>query len=81
MNHRDLARFEIDCSRKEEQIRFLQSLRASSDDQFWHRLESRFRPWGAVTNSDQHTQRNQVGSGRTNWLINQNLLMIQRNCG
>jgi len=81
MDHRDLAGFEIDCSRKEEQIRFLQSLRSSRDDEFWHRLARTVRPWEALTNSEQHRQNNQVGSGRTNWLINQNIMMIQRNCG
>jgi hypothetical protein len=80
LSYHDLERFQIDCSRKEEQIRFLQSQRTSRDDALWAWMQNYVMGWEQYTDPDAYHERASIASRRTNWLINQNLMMIQRNC-
>ena len=80
MSYHDLERFQIDCGRKEEQIRFLQSLRTSRDDALWAWAQNYFMGWQQYTSPDDYNERASIATRRTNWLINQNLMMISRNC-
>ena len=73
MNSWDLDHFWTDCSRKQEQIEFLQSLRTTPDDQARAALariislDAR-RSW----------ELDSIASGRTNWIINQHLMALSR---
>ena len=76
----DLGSFQIDCRIKEQQIAMLQSMRVSKDDRIVNALATVFQPWQAVTAPDQTYQRQEIRSGRTNWLINQNLQRLAYDC-
>ena len=76
----DLGSFQIDCRIKEQQIALLQSMRVSRDDRIINSLANLAQPWQAITAPDQVYQRQQIQSGRTNWLINQNLQRLAYDC-
>ena len=76
----DLGSFQIDCRIKEQQIALLQSMRVSRDDRIINSLANLVQPWPAITAPDQVYQRQQIQSGRTNWLINQNLQRLAYDC-
>lgn len=76
----DLDFFQIDCSRKREQIEFLQSLRNDNNERFNARVENMLTPWRAITDPDRYRENQSVGMGRHNWLITQNLISIQQQC-
>lgn len=76
----DLGSFQIDCRIKEQQIAMLQSMRVSKDDQILNALAGVFQPWQAITAPDQAYQRQEIKSGRTNWLITQNLQRLAYDC-
>lgn len=76
----DLGSFQIDCRIKEQQIALLQSMRVSKDDQLINALSNVFQPWQTITAPNQVYQRQQIQSGRTNWLINQNLQRLAYDC-
>ena len=80
MSYHDLERFQVDCNRKEEQIRFLQSLRTSRDDRLWAWAENYVMSWDQYLRPGVFDERRSVSSGHSNWLINQNLMKIVRNC-
>lgn len=75
----DLDRFYVDCSRKEQQIALLQSMRSSRDDQFLARLSNALQPWQAFGQDPDYRLRQDIGRSMTNWQINQNLMRL-RNC-
>jgi len=80
MNHGDIAQFQIDCSKKEQQIRFLQSLRQGRDDQLWAWTQNYVLGYKVYTEPEVYRERQAIGSGYTNWQINQQIMMIVRNC-
>lgn len=80
MRSADLGYFQINCNIKQEQIKFLQSQRVTRDQQFFARVANSVRPWEAVTDPDQYAQRLRIGQGHTNWLIDQQLLQIAKDC-
>lgn len=73
MNSWDLDHFWTDCSRKQQQIEFLQSLRVSPQDQARARLARMIS-----TNAERGWELDSIASGRTNWIINQHLLALSR---
>lgn len=81
MHSVDLDNFQIDCRIKEQQIKMLQSMRAGPDTQLINRLESTINPWDRLFNEEAAFQRQEIGRGRTDWLINQHLLNLRNNCG
>jgi hypothetical protein len=76
----NLETFQIDCKKKEEQIRFLQSLRSGQDDKLAAGVTNMAKPWTRYTNPDEHNQRVSVHKGYSNWLINQNLMRLSWDC-
>lgn len=80
MNYVDLDHYRIDCSRRDEQVRFLTSMLSNGDDMLMARLKNFAMPWRALTNASDYNQTRVVGSGNSNWLIRQNLYLIKANC-
>ena len=66
----DLNRFVIDCSRKQEQVEFLQSLRQSPDDQFAARMRMMFNSYEIVTNPRMYQNNYDMAHGNPNKYIN-----------
>lgn len=77
----DLGYFQVNCDIKQEQIKFLQSQRVSRDQQFFARVANLVKPWELVTDPDKFAQRRRIGQGHTNWLIDQQLMQIAKDCG
>jgi hypothetical protein len=76
----DLERFTVDCRIKEQQIQMLQSMRTSADDRLWNHMRNVVAPWQHYTQPGAWRQRQQLSQGRSDWLINQNLLILGNNC-
>lgn len=76
----DLNQFQPDCSRRNEQIQMLTSMLHNRDDQFVARLGNALQPWQSVTDPGAYRYRHDVGYGRTNWLIRQNLHILVTQC-
>ena len=76
----DLDYFQIDCRRKVEQIAFLQSQRTGRDDRLIRSIEGWLRPHDVLTDPGVAHQRQAIASGRSDWLINQHLMRLQRDC-
>lgn len=80
MNYADLAAYQIDCSRKAQQITFLESQRSSPDDRLWAWTTNYFMPWQQFTEPDRYRDRRAVTGGNKNWMINQKLLRLGTEC-
>lgn len=80
MHYQDLSNFVIDCSKKQEQIIFLQSQRLARDDKLWNWVQNYVKGWEAYTDPAEYKQRKAHHSGYHDWLINQNLLELGRQC-
>lgn len=76
----DLENFQINCRMKEQQIRFLQSMRVGRDDRMYAGVGNITQPWSRWTDAEEHHQRRSMATGRTNWLINQHLMHLARDC-
>ena len=70
MSLEDLNRYQIDCSRKAEQIQFLNSLRTTESERQWLRLRAKLMPWTDQT----------AGDNREETMINQHLHTIATQC-
>ena len=81
MAYNDLAQFQIVCSRKKEQIEFLQSMRVTNDDlRLWYYIRNWLTPWEAVTDPEARYNRAMIAQGYYNDRINQNLMSYQLVC-
>ena len=80
MGFADLDSFQIDCSRRTEQIALLQSMRSTPDDRLVARASNAIQPWLAYTNPEQHYNNANRGYGRADWVINQKLIELRDNC-
>lgn len=80
MNHRDIATFQVDCARKAEQIRFLQSIRPGADDRLAAWAENYVKGWTLYTDPARYHERQSVAQGRNAWQVNQEIMFIMRNC-
>jgi hypothetical protein len=76
----DLDYFQIDCSRRTEQIAFLQSLRSTADDRLLARAANALMPWRMFTNPAVYNNNAAQGSSRTDWVINQKLMALRDDC-
>ena len=76
----DLESFQINCRIKEQQMKFLQSMRSGRDERMLAGVGNLTQPWSRWTDNKEHYQRRSIHSGRTNWLINQHLLHLTRDC-
>lgn len=77
MAAQDLNHFRIDCSRKQEQIRMLQSMRQTGDEQLTASFVNMTRPWTAFTDPDGYGTRAEIASGEINKQINYNLQKLR----
>jgi len=80
MDFTDLDYFQIDCSRRTEQIAFLQSLRSTADDRLLARATNSLMPWRMFTNPSAYYNNAAQGSNRTDWVINQKLIALRDDC-
>lgn len=80
MNDNDLNHFVGDCSRKAEQVAWLQSLRNSDAQRLGARAEVMLTPWRWITNPEEQRRVALIGRGDYNWLINQHLWSLKTNC-
>jgi len=76
----DIDHFQVDCKNKQQQIRLLQSMRTTADDRLVAGFSNVLQPWTAVTDPVKYYERQQIQTGRTNWLINQTLREIATQC-
>ena len=76
----DLDSYHINCKDRDEQIRFLSSQLVDRDDMFMARLGAAVRFWEPVTDPGTAGYRRDVGYGRTNWLIRQQISRLQQEC-
>ena len=61
--------FQSDCSKRDEQIQMLNSMRSTSDDRALAKLKNIFQPWLKVTDPDQYADNYYQGSGMTDAYI------------
>lgn len=80
MRFTDLDSFQIDCSRRTEQIALLQSMRSTPDDRLFALLSNTVQPWKQFSDPDQYQDNMVRGYGRSDWVINQKLMELRDNC-
>lgn len=80
MSFQELNYFQIDCTRKAEQVAMLQSMRPTRDDRFFAKISTMIQPWKAVTDPIGRSESQAIGTGRTEWMINQKIIALQKNC-
>jgi hypothetical protein len=77
----DLNSFQIDCSKRDQQIQFLLSQLSSKDDRLLSWWTNYWDTFGVILGSPDARLRGDISSGMTNWHIGQNLLHIRHFCG
>ena len=80
MSDWDLDHFQPDCSRKADQVKWLQSFRNTDVERIGARMEVMLTPWRWVTDPEKQNRVNLLGRGDYNWLINQHLITLRNNC-
>ena len=75
-----LDSFQIDCRIKEQQVRFLQSMRNTNNEKFNARATNAVMPWTMITDSSNYQHRQGVQTGYNDWVINQLLLRLGYDC-
>lgn len=73
MSEQDLNFFQPDCSRKEQQIRMLQSMRQTDDEQMAAALTNITQFWTSISDPAAYERRRSIASGGINKQINWNL--------
>jgi len=69
--------FQIDCSRKQQQIQMLESMRQSRDDSMEAQLRHWLQPWRALTNPAEHRIDLEISRGNPNKFINYHLNQLR----
>jgi hypothetical protein len=77
MSWQDLEWFVVDCRHKAQQIAMLQAMRPTNDEKLFARLNNELFFWQPFTNPELFAQRQQIGSNRVDWLINQHLMRLR----
>lgn len=77
----DLDRFVIDCSKRNEQVRFLLSQISTKDDRLLAWWTNYMDTFGPVSNNPDYGLRADIAFRMTNWQIAQNLQHIKFYCG
>lgn len=77
----DLNAFQIDCSRRDEQIRLLLAQLSTDDDRLLSWWTNYVRPWEYYTGDADYDLRRSIAGRQTNWHIQQNLYHIKKFCG
>lgn len=81
MYTQDLNAFQIDCSRRDEQIQMLLNQLASRDDRLLSWWTNYLKPWEEYTGEPDYQLRREIAGRQTNWQIQQNLYHIRKFCG
>jgi len=81
VSYQDLNYFVINCSMKEEQIRFLNSQRLTKDQKLMARFQAAFIPFAKFLTPDAHARNFSGGWGQNDRMINQILRELDNNCG
>ncbi|SVC77744.1 uncharacterized protein METZ01_LOCUS330598 [marine metagenome] len=76
MSYNDLAYFQIDCSKKREQVAFLQSMYSTDNERRNARFMNLLTPWTVFTDRAGGARRKYVGNGEYNWVIRQKLYKL-----
>jgi hypothetical protein len=77
MGFSDINTFQVDCSKRNEQIVMLNSMRSTRDDRSLAKLKNIFQPWLQATDPDQYADNYYQGAGMTDAFIDykiQNLI-------
>jgi hypothetical protein len=72
--------FQVDCSNRDQQIQMLRELAPSENDRLNARLQNFLMPWTAFTDPKGRAERQEIGSGRTNWQISQSMQQVKIVC-
>lgn len=80
MDYYDLDHFQIDCSLKQQQVEFLNSMRMSETEMRAFRLQGFLTPWTKLTDPNGADRVRKTGNGDYNWLINQHLYSLATQC-
>jgi len=78
MDSNTLNHYVVDCSRKEEQIAFIQSQRPTGNERVVSRLLNDWSKWDMIFDPKAYNLRNSVGYGQHDWLINQILMELEQ---
>lgn len=78
LSHAELDTFVVDCSRKAEQIRFIEAQYAGYDAKTGALLSQIVIPWTLVTDPEGARQTYQITNGQYNWTVKQVLLELGR---
>jgi len=76
----DLDHFSIDCSRKQEQVSFIQSLTSSKVERQNARIEVYFTPWRWITDYKGQQRLNLIGNGSYDFVLRNLLWQLNHNC-
>ena len=69
MGFGDINYFQSDCSKRDEQIAMLNSMRSTRDDRALAKLKNIFQPWLKITDPDQYADNYYQGAGVTDAYI------------
>lgn len=77
MSAHDLNYFRPDCSKKEQQIFMLQSMRPTMEEQWAASFQNIVTPLAPLTDANGYRRRHEISSGRINTLITYNLQVLR----
>ena len=80
MSYADINYFRIDCSKRDEQIKMLQSMQSTRDDRGAAKVRNILQPWLRYTDPDQYADNYYQGTGRTDAYINYTIHDITTSC-
>lgn len=66
-----LDSFVVDCSKKREQVEFINSQRTSGGERAGARVLVYLTPWQIITSPGPRTNQIEVGYGQQDWMLNQ----------
>jgi hypothetical protein len=77
MSSYDLDYFQVDCSKKNEQVAFLQSMRQTTDETFSATLQNMLQPWKIFTDPVSYDINHNISRRNPNKYINYHLNQLR----
>jgi hypothetical protein len=77
MSSYDLDHFQIDCTKKDQQVAFLQSMRQTPDDKFIAQLQNMLQPWKMFTDPNAYDINHNISIRNPNKYINYHLNQLK----
>ena len=77
MSTKQLNHYQVDCSIKEEQVRFIQSMRPSNAERNMADIIATV-PFAWIADVGNYSGQREVSSGRKDWMLNQILMELNR---